>query len=57
MEDEEQITLFKYHLEELIKDSMTLKALQNAGVDNWQGMEECDFPTEEEILLRLSRYG
>ncbi len=36
---EEQITISKKEFDSLQEDSLMLVALQNAGVDNWQGYD------------------
>lgn len=39
MEIEEVITITKKEYESLLKDSKWLRALENAGVDNWEGYD------------------
>lgn len=36
---EDSVTITKQHYKELIKQEQWLQALQEAGVDNWQGIE------------------
>jgi hypothetical protein len=36
---EETITISKKEYENLLKDSKKLSALENAGVDNWEGYD------------------
>lgn len=46
---EETITLRKSFYRILVRDSFELQALEAAGVDNWSGRDEVDWPTDEEI--------
>jgi len=43
----ERITISKKLYESLLKDRKTLRALEAAGVDNWEGYSEA-FPSEDE---------
>lgn len=49
MSESETITILKAHYQELVEDSRFLKALQAAGVDNWEGYSYAfDYLDEEE---------
>lgn len=39
MEEEKQITISEAKLKQLEEDQKTLRALEGAGVDNWEGYE------------------
>lgn len=45
---EETITITKREYDDLVNDSIFLKALMSVGVDNWEGYSEAVKLTEEE---------
>lgn len=54
MNNQETITIELTAYRRLVADSMELGALNAAGVDNWQGRDEVEWPTDEEINQRVA---
>ncbi len=54
MSNEETIIINLTAYRRLVADSMELDALNAAGVDNWQGRDEVEWPTDEEINQRVA---
>ncbi len=47
--NEETVTISKKEYESLLEDRKWLQALQNAGVDNWEGYDyACELMNEDE---------
>lgn len=57
MKKTEFVSISKDWFRGLVEDSVTLRALEAGGVDNWGGYEHCDFPTDEEIDAIVAEYS
>lgn len=44
-----KVLIDESQLEDLVRDQMTLEAMNAAGVDNWEGSEFVDYPDEDQI--------
>ena len=48
----DKVSITRSKLEELVRDSLRLEALDQAGVDNWQGYDEVDRELYSELSVQ-----
>jgi len=51
----ETVSISKMYLKSLIRDSLVLDSLREAGVDNWKGYDWAELPSDEEVLEEVAK--